>query len=107
MFWAADIDDFKGECHNKPYPLIEAGKEILFDISECVHPSFFSTISMVSVFIEVCSFRRTTADQENIISAESSSRPKKSSTTTTTTTPSSFTLSTPEPPTTPDTGAGE
>jgi len=33
MFWAADIDDFKGECHNKPYPLIEAGKEALFDNS--------------------------------------------------------------------------
>lgn len=29
MFWSIDNDDFRGACHNKPYPLIEAGKEAL------------------------------------------------------------------------------
>ncbi|XP_046825327.1 mucin-5AC-like isoform X3 [Vespa crabro] len=29
MFWSIDNDDFRGKCHNRPYPLIEAGKETL------------------------------------------------------------------------------
>lgn len=29
MFWSIDNDDFRGKCHNKPYPLIEAAKEAL------------------------------------------------------------------------------
>jgi chitinase len=27
MFWSIDNDDFRGNCHGKPYPLIEAAKE--------------------------------------------------------------------------------
>lgn len=30
MFWSIDNDDFRGNCHSRPYPLIEAGKEALF-----------------------------------------------------------------------------
>lgn len=29
MFWSIDNDDFRGNCHDKPYPLIEAAKETL------------------------------------------------------------------------------
>lgn len=29
MFWSIDNDDFRGKCHNRPYPLIEAAKEAL------------------------------------------------------------------------------
>lgn len=29
MFWSIDNDDFRGTCHGRPYPLIEAGKEAL------------------------------------------------------------------------------
>lgn len=31
MFWSIDNDDFRGECHGRPYPLIEAAKEALFE----------------------------------------------------------------------------
>lgn len=29
MFWSIDNDDFRGNCHSRAYPLIEAGKEVL------------------------------------------------------------------------------
>ncbi|XP_054010820.1 mucin-2-like [Hylaeus anthracinus] len=29
MFWTIDNDDFRGKCHDRPYPLIEAAKEVL------------------------------------------------------------------------------
>ncbi|KYM94104.1 Chitotriosidase-1, partial [Cyphomyrmex costatus] len=29
MFWSIDNDDFRGKCHGRPYPLIEAAKEVL------------------------------------------------------------------------------
>ncbi|EFN68745.1 Chitotriosidase-1 [Camponotus floridanus] len=29
MFWSVDNDDFRGKCHGRPYPLIEAAKEAL------------------------------------------------------------------------------
>lgn len=29
MFWSIDNDDFRGNCHGRPYPLIEAAKESL------------------------------------------------------------------------------
>lgn len=31
MFWSIDNDDFRGECHGKPFPLIEAAKEALLN----------------------------------------------------------------------------
>ncbi|XP_046596940.1 mucin-4 [Neodiprion lecontei] len=34
MFWSIDNDDFRGKCHNRPYPLIEAAKEAMLAGSE-------------------------------------------------------------------------
>lgn len=31
MFWSIDNDDFRGTCHNKSYPIIEAAKEALVE----------------------------------------------------------------------------
>ena len=31
MFWSIDNDDFRGTCHGKPYPLIEAAKDALLN----------------------------------------------------------------------------
>lgn len=28
-FWAIDLDDFSGSCHNEKYPLIKSAKEVL------------------------------------------------------------------------------
>lgn len=29
MFWSIDNDDFRGTCHGRPYPIIEAAKEAM------------------------------------------------------------------------------
>lgn len=34
MFWSIDNDDFRGKCHDRPYPLIEAAKEAMLVGSE-------------------------------------------------------------------------
>lgn len=34
MFWSIDNDDFRGTCHGKPYPIIEAAKEMLLASTE-------------------------------------------------------------------------
>nr|XP_012154014.1 PREDICTED: nuclear pore complex protein DDB_G0274915 isoform X2 [Megachile rotundata] len=36
MFWTIDNDDFRGKCHGRPYPLIEAAKEALLTDSTTV-----------------------------------------------------------------------
>ena len=30
MFWTIDNDDYRGYCHDKPFPLIESAKEALY-----------------------------------------------------------------------------
>ncbi|XP_043513826.1 mucin-5AC-like isoform X1 [Frieseomelitta varia] len=40
MFWTIDNDDFRGRCHGRPYPLIEAAKEaLLTDSSNIIQRS--------------------------------------------------------------------
>lgn len=31
MFWSIDNDDFRGTCHGRPYPIIEAAKEAMLN----------------------------------------------------------------------------
>jgi chitinase len=38
MFWTIDNDDFRGACHDRPFPLIEAAKEALYGkVSQSVY----------------------------------------------------------------------
>lgn len=41
MFWSIDNDDFRGKCHGRPYPLIEAAKEALIESSRYVKKLIF------------------------------------------------------------------
>ena len=34
MFWTIDNDDFRGACHDRPFPLIESAKEALYGMIE-------------------------------------------------------------------------
>ncbi|KAG8267206.1 hypothetical protein J6590_056255 [Homalodisca vitripennis] len=95
MFWSIDNDDFRGKCHDRPYPLIEAAKEALYASSA-------SQNNLVS----------SSNKREKVSSLVSSRRPKptkpkpRPTTTTSTTSPSKAGgLTTPEPPTTPDPGS--
>ncbi|CAB3227295.1 unnamed protein product [Arctia plantaginis] len=119
MFWSIDNDDFRGTCHGKPYPLIEAAKASYY-------AKLGSTINTVA---------QSTLSTPARPSAKRKQRPRITSTTTTTTTsttttttprpsarpspkPSAntynfrvtsttpvWTFNTPEPPTTPDPGS--
>jgi chitinase len=86
MYWAIDNDDFRGSCHGKPYPLIEAGKEALLGSSGS--PNKIPSSSPVRK------------------SSSGKSTKAKSPRTTTTVAPLTISLTTPEPPTTPDPGSG-
>ncbi|XP_058444493.1 mucin-2-like [Malaya genurostris] len=120
MFWSIDNDDFRGTCHGRPYPIIEAAKETLLastDIgaNDIAAPSRPRKPSR--------SRSRTGTSHRNRISAENSNEIKpalktsqsrknartQSTTTTSTTTSSSLYIggrtTTPQPPTTPDPGA--
>ncbi|XP_046681146.1 proteoglycan 4 isoform X2 [Homalodisca vitripennis] len=95
MFWSIDNDDFRGKCHDRPYPLIEAAKEALYASSA-------SQNNLVS----------SSNKREKVSSLVSSRRPKptkpkpRPTTTTSTASPSKAGgLTTPEPPTTPDPGS--
>ncbi|XP_013145577.1 PREDICTED: mucin-5AC [Papilio polytes] len=107
MFWSIDNDDFRGNCHGKPYPLIEAAKE-----------SYIQKLgSTDNIVVSEKPKSRGKSGRRN-------KRPRTTSTTTTTTTttekPSTRSSKrksgsatsttpawnvTPEPPTTPDPGS--
>ncbi|XP_029343203.1 flocculation protein FLO11 isoform X2 [Acyrthosiphon pisum] len=86
MFWSIDNDDFRGSCHSRPYPLIEAGKEALLGDSKVAPSQGKETKTTLS---------------------KSRPKPRPVARTTTTSAPqekSDVSTTTPEPPTTPDTG---
>ncbi|XP_026684427.1 probable chitinase 10 [Diaphorina citri] len=93
MFWSIDNDDFRGTCHGRPYPIIEAAKEALFGIDSEL-PS--STKSPSSKDSKVSTSTKRTRPK---------STPSKSSVSKTTSTTTPESLTTPEPPTTPDPGS--
>uniref|UniRef100_A0A182N1L5 Mucin-5AC n=1 Tax=Anopheles dirus TaxID=7168 RepID=A0A182N1L5_9DIPT len=125
MFWSIDNDDFRGTCHNKPYPIIEAAKEALLastevginDVASSGRPRKPNrSRSRPGSAVR----NRVNTDNNNEIKASFKTsqgrkvaRPARvtstTSTTTTTTTEDSLYIggrtTTPQPPTTPDPGA--
>ncbi|XP_065215171.1 serine-rich adhesin for platelets-like [Planococcus citri] len=97
MYWSIDNDDFRGKCHGKPYPLIEAGKESLF-------ASGGSSANVITTSEEKrpskLSNKRNRPKSQTLSSTSTTT--KQPPTTSATTTYNA--LSTPEPPTTPDPG---
>ncbi|XP_071451653.1 oviduct-specific glycoprotein [Hetaerina americana] len=102
MFWSVDNDDFRGDCHGKPYPLVEAGKEELLRLAGPPSKGTNKGSNRVSGSTGGNRRRPTSGGGGR------KRRPSTTSTTTsttTTTTPSYGSLTTPEPPTTPDPGS--
>ncbi|XP_050522808.1 serine-rich adhesin for platelets isoform X2 [Daktulosphaira vitifoliae] len=83
MFWSIDNDDFRGSCHKRPYPLIEAGKSALL-----------GNLKVDSTL---------TKETKTPLKQRPKQRPISRSTTTESEEISSVST-TPEPPTTPDSG---
>ncbi|XP_050071049.1 mucin-5AC-like [Anopheles maculipalpis] len=124
MFWSIDNDDFRGTCHGKPYPIIEAAKEALLastevGINDVASSSRPRKPSRSRSRPGSATRNRVNTDNNNEIKASFKTsqgrkvaRPVRvttTSTTTTTTTEDSLYIggrtTTPQPPTTPDPGA--
>jgi chitinase len=121
MFWSVDNDDFRGICHGKPFPLIEAAK-LAYLTGEASstnrttnkRPSLnrFSSSNNRRVTTPTppkttTGAPTTTTNKRRNKNRRNKNKKKKKVTSSTTTTPaptSSNPLSTPEPPTTPDPG---
>ncbi|XP_073972608.1 chitinase 6 isoform X2 [Rhodnius prolixus] len=86
MIWSIDNDDFRGNCHQRAYPLIEAAKEAMLGKAATKQVPSAVRSSKTS-------------------SSKSSKLKNQRSSTTTTSPPVSSTVTTPEPPTTPDPGS--
>nr|QQJ42582.1 chitinase 6-2 [Sogatella furcifera] len=107
MFWSIDNDDFRGKCHDRPYPLIEAGKEMLFGKSGKSSSNSKNNIASSSQQTETKTARPSNPLRRP---GQKSSKPKSSLRTTTAAvstrqTTTANPLTTPEPPTTPDPGS--
>ncbi|KAF6204117.1 hypothetical protein GE061_002457 [Apolygus lucorum] len=89
MFWSIDNDDFRGKCHSRPYPLIEAAKEALIGKASGVASNKLPTPPR--------------GGKGTGISKSSSKL--KNHRIPSTTTPAPVTQTTPDPPTTPDPGS--
>ncbi|KAL0882853.1 hypothetical protein ABMA27_016384 [Loxostege sticticalis] len=108
MFWSIDNDDFRGNCHDKPYPLIEAAKEA-YIVKLGATDNSIVTDRPQSV-TRASSRRRnrprssTTTTTEKPATAAKTKSSKRKSSAVTSTTPA-WNIITPEPPTTPDPGS--
>ncbi|XP_053678897.1 mucin-5AC-like [Anopheles nili] len=124
MFWSIDNDDFRGTCHGKPYPIIEAAKEALLastevGINDVASSSRPRKPNRSRSRPGSATRNRVNTDNNNEIKASFKTsqgrkvaRPVRvttTSTTTTTTTEGSLYIggrtTTPQPPTTPDPGS--
>ncbi|XP_067211675.1 uncharacterized protein [Linepithema humile] len=75
MFWSIDNDDFRGKCHGRPYPLIEAAKEALLMDNR-------NTIDKTkSIDSRKKTRTRTQGAQSNAVARKSSTNSRRSSTT--------------------------
>ncbi|XP_047991913.1 mucin-5AC isoform X2 [Leguminivora glycinivorella] len=110
MFWSIDNDDFRGTCHAKPYPLIEAAKEAYIAkvgstdnsvVSE--RPKLSSSSNRRRPRPKASTTTTTTAKPASAAKAKNNNR-KSVATSVKNTTPT-WNIVTPEPPTTPDPGA--
>ncbi|XP_075219897.1 chitinase 6 isoform X2 [Lycorma delicatula] len=115
MFWSIDNDDFRGTCHNRPYPLIEAGKEALFGSSGGSNRKSSNAISSSTNEVKtarplpVTPLQRRPSKPTKLKSTlhRSSSTTQRIATSAATTSHQNVanSLTTPEPPTTPDPGS--
>ncbi|XP_063536781.1 mucin-2 [Cydia strobilella] len=110
MFWSIDNDDFRGTCHAKPYPLIEAAKEAYISklgstdnsvVSE--RPKLSSSSNRRRPRPKASATTTTTAKPASAAKAKINNR-KSAAPSATSTTPT-WNIVTPEPPTTPDPGS--
>ncbi|XP_063364583.1 mucin-2 [Cydia amplana] len=108
MFWSIDNDDFRGTCHAKPYPLIEAAKEAYISKLGSTDNSVVSERPKLSS----SSNRRrprpkasTTTTTAKPASAKAKTNNRKSATPSVKSTTPTWNIVTPEPPTTPDPGS--
>ncbi|KAK4872495.1 hypothetical protein RN001_014524 [Aquatica leii] len=115
MFWSIDNDDFRGNCNNKPYPLIEAAKEALLASMNKVDNTYRPKTRTrpnrkedepIETSRPVRKRLRPKVQEET--APKRKIKPKTTSTTTTTTARTTTVTpkyQTPEPPTTPDPGS--
>ncbi|KAL1517942.1 hypothetical protein ABEB36_001638 [Hypothenemus hampei] len=77
MFWAIDNDDFRGSCHGKPYPLIEAGKEALLNAYGLTEENLISPPSKPTKLSKTKSRARTTKTSTESSQAASTTRRRR------------------------------
>ncbi|XP_030029111.1 mucin-2 isoform X2 [Manduca sexta] len=110
MFWSIDNDDFRGTCHGKPYPLIEAAKEAYIvkltstDNAVAEKPSSSSRSGGRRKHRPKTTKTTTTTTTTTTTPKPTTTKSNKRKNALTSSTPS-WNIITPEPPTTPDPGS--
>lgn len=78
MFWSIDNDDFRGKCHGRPYPLIEAAKETLLTGNIKSNQSVQKTKTNVNQKKIKSQTNNKQTDDEELVNRKSNSNQKKS-----------------------------